>query len=64
MGERTRQLDGAHIEFMKGVKNPIGLKCGPTMEGDDLLRLDRRLEPEQRTGALDPVRPLRLRQDR
>jgi cell division transport system permease protein len=39
IGERTRQLDGAHIEFMKGVKNPIGLKCGPTMEPDDLLRL-------------------------
>src|SRR3569833_2347748 len=38
IGERTRQLDGAHIEFCKGVKNPIGLKVGPTVEPDDLIR--------------------------
>lgn len=37
IGERTRQLDGAHVEFMKGIKNPIGVKCGPTMTADDLL---------------------------
>ena len=39
IGERTRQLDGAHVEYMRGVRNPIGLKCGPTLEPDDLLRL-------------------------
>ena len=39
IGDRTRQLDGAHVEFMRGIKNPIGLKCGPSLEPDDLLRL-------------------------
>jgi 3-deoxy-7-phosphoheptulonate synthase len=52
IGERTRQLDGAHIEFMRGVKNPIGLKCGPTMEGDDLLRLIDVLNPHNEPGRL------------
>jgi 3-deoxy-7-phosphoheptulonate synthase len=52
IGERTRQLDGAHVEFMKGVKNPIGLKCGPTMEGDDLLRLIDVLNPNNEPGRL------------
>jgi 3-deoxy-7-phosphoheptulonate synthase len=52
IGERTRQLDGAHIEFMRGVKNPIGLKCGPTMEGDDLLRLIDVLNPQNEPGRL------------
>ncbi len=52
IGERTRQLDGAHIHFMKGVKNPIGLKCGPTMEADDLLRLIDVLNPANEPGRL------------
>ena len=52
IGERTRQPDGAHIEFLRGVKNPIGLKCGPTMEPDDLLRLTDRLNPENIAGRL------------
>jgi 3-deoxy-7-phosphoheptulonate synthase len=39
IGDRTRQLDGAHIEFLRGVNNPIGLKCGPSLNADDLLRL-------------------------
>ena len=39
IGDRTRNLDSAHIEYMKGIQNPIGLKCGPTLEPDDLLRL-------------------------
>ncbi len=52
IGERTRQLDGAHVEFMRGVKNPIGLKCGPTMEGDDLLRLIDVLNPHNEPGRL------------
>jgi 3-deoxy-7-phosphoheptulonate synthase len=45
IGERTRQLDGAHVEFMRGIKNPIGLKVGPTLEPDDLLRLIDALNP-------------------
>ena len=64
IGERTRQLDGAHVEFMRGIKNPIGLKCGPTLEPDDLLRLIDALNPRQRARPPDPDRPLRRRQGR
>jgi len=39
VGERTRDLDGAHIEFIRGVENPIGIKLGPTLEGDELVKL-------------------------
>ena len=35
IGDRTRQLDHAHVEFARGIKNPLGVKCGPTMEPDD-----------------------------
>jgi 3-deoxy-7-phosphoheptulonate synthase len=52
IGERTRQLDGAHIEFFRGVKNPVGVKCGPTMEPDDLLRLIDALNPKNEAGRL------------
>ncbi len=52
IGERTRQLDGAHVEFMRGIKNPIGVKCGPTMEADDLLPLIDALNPDNTSGRL------------
>ena len=52
IGERTRQLDGAHIEYMRGIKNPIGIKCGPTMEPDDLMRLIDVLNPRNEPGRL------------
>ncbi|MFZ5668046.1 MAG: class II 3-deoxy-7-phosphoheptulonate synthase [Pseudomonadota bacterium] len=52
IGERTRQLDGAHIEFARGVRNPIGLKVGPTLEADDLLRLIDVLNPANEPGRL------------
>jgi 3-deoxy-7-phosphoheptulonate synthase len=52
IGDRTRQLDGAHVEFMRGIKNPIGMKCGPTLEPDDLLRLIDRLNPKNAPGRL------------
>ncbi|NBB15577.1 3-deoxy-7-phosphoheptulonate synthase class II [Caulobacter sp. SLTY] len=52
IGERTRQLDGAHVHFLKGVKNPIGLKCGPTMEANDLMRLIDVLNPANEPGRL------------
>ena len=52
IGERTRELDGAHVEFFRGIKNPIGVKCGPTMEADDLLRLVDVLNPENEPGRL------------
>jgi 3-deoxy-7-phosphoheptulonate synthase len=52
IGDRTRQLDGGHVDFLSGVKNPIGMKCGPSMEADDLLRLIDRLNPENEPGRL------------
>ena len=52
IGERTRQLDHAHVEFMKGIKNPIGLKVGPTLEPDELLGLIDALNPDNEPGRL------------
>jgi len=52
IGERTRELGGAHVEFFRGIKNPIGVKCGPSMEGDDLLRLIDVLNPQNEAGRL------------
>jgi len=52
IGDRTRQLDGAHVEYMRGICNPIGLKAGPTTDTDDLLRLCERLNPKNEPGRL------------
>lgn len=52
IGDRTRQADHAHVEFARGVKNPIGLKCGPSLEADDLLNLIDTLNPENEPGRL------------
>ncbi len=52
IGDRTRNIDEAHVEFARGIKNPIGMKCGPTMETDDLLRLIDVLNPENEAGRL------------
>ena len=52
IGERTRQLDGAHAEFMRGIANPIGCKVGPTMEPDELIRLIDILNPKNEPGRL------------
>jgi 3-deoxy-7-phosphoheptulonate synthase len=52
IGDRTRQPDGAHVEFLRGVQNPVGLKCGPGMEPDDLLHLIDALDPENQPGRL------------
>jgi 3-deoxy-7-phosphoheptulonate synthase len=52
IGERTRQLDGAHVEFCRGVRNPIGMKVGPTVEGDELIRLIDALNPDNEPGRL------------
>lgn len=52
IGDRTRQLDGAHVEFARGVGNPVGLKCGPSLGSDDLLRLIDRLDPDNTPGRL------------
>lgn len=52
MGERTRQLDHAHVEFFRGIHNPIGVKVGPTMEPDELMRLLDVLNPGNIAGRL------------
>ena len=52
IGERTRQLDHAHIEFFRGIHNPIGVKVGPTMEEDELIRLIDALNPNNEAGRL------------
>ncbi|SEP58803.1 class II 3-deoxy-7-phosphoheptulonate synthase [Thalassovita taeanensis] len=52
IGDRTRQPDGAHVEFCRGVLNPIGLKCGPTMTTDDLKILMAKLNPTNEAGKL------------
>ncbi len=52
IGDRTRQVDGAHVEFLRGVQNPIGLKCGPSMTEDDLKILLAKLNPQNEAGRL------------
>ena len=52
IGDRTRQPDGAHVEFCRGVQNPIGLKCGPTLSADDLKVLLAKLNPDNAEGRL------------
>ncbi|MRX51283.1 3-deoxy-7-phosphoheptulonate synthase class II [Paracoccus sp. S-4012] len=52
IGDRTRQPDGAHVEFCRGVQNPIGLKCGPTLTTDDFKRLLAKLNPGNEPGRL------------
>ena len=52
IGDRTRQVDGAHVEFCKGVQNPIGLKCGPSLTTSDLKTLVEKLNPENEAGRL------------
>ena len=52
IGDRTRQLDQAHIEFLRGIRNPIGVKCGPSLDADGLLRLIDTLNPSNEPGRL------------
>ncbi|MEO1795029.1 MAG: 3-deoxy-7-phosphoheptulonate synthase class II, partial [Pseudomonadota bacterium] len=52
IGDRTRQADHAHVEFFRGIENPIGIKCGPSLEPDDLLGLIDKLSPDNEPGRL------------
>ena len=52
LGDRTRGIDDAHVEFARGIKNPLGLKCGPSLNADELLRLIDILNPENIPGRL------------
>ncbi len=55
IGDRTRQLDGAHVEFMRGINNPIGIKAGPSMDPEDLVRLCQVLNPTNESGRLNII---------
>ncbi|HEV7276206.1 MAG TPA: 3-deoxy-7-phosphoheptulonate synthase class II [Devosiaceae bacterium] len=52
IGDRTRQPDGAHVEYFSGIRNPVGIKCGPSLSSDDLLRLLDRLNPADEAGRI------------
>ncbi|GAB5458471.1 MAG: 3-deoxy-7-phosphoheptulonate synthase class II [Henriciella sp.] len=52
IGHRTRQVDHAHVEFCRGIKNPIGMKCGPGLEPDELLQIIETLNPEDEAGRI------------
>jgi 3-deoxy-7-phosphoheptulonate synthase len=52
IGERTRELDGAHVDYFSRIRNPIGVKIGPTATGDDLERLIDKLDPDREPGRL------------
>ena len=52
IGDRTRQVDGAHVEFLRGVRNPIGIKVGPTSNAEDVLRLLDILNPQDEAGRI------------
>ena len=52
IGERTRQVDGAHVEFLRGVNNPIGCKVGPNASAEDLVGLCEALDPDRTPGRL------------
>ena len=49
---RTRQPDGAHVEFCRGIKNPIGIKCGPTLKAEELIKLINILNPTNEAGRI------------
>ncbi|MBU2862352.1 3-deoxy-7-phosphoheptulonate synthase class II [Reinekea forsetii] len=55
IGDRTRQLDSAHIEFCRGINNPLGLKAGPSTDPDDLIRLIDVLNPDNEPGRLNLI---------
>ena len=55
IGDRTRELDGAHIEYFRGIKNPIGCKVGPSMKEDELIKLIDALNPLNEAGRLNLI---------
>ncbi|PAV19874.1 DAHP synthetase [Pyrrhoderma noxium] len=52
IGDRTRQLDGAHVEYFRGIRNPIGIKVGPSMKGDELVNLLDIVNPDRESGRV------------
>jgi 3-deoxy-7-phosphoheptulonate synthase len=52
VGERTRQLDGAHVEYLRGIRNPLGVKVGPSATAEHLVALLERLDPDREPGRM------------
>ena len=52
IGDRTRQPDGAHVEFCRGIENPIGIKCGPTLKTEELIKLCNIINPNNEPGKI------------
>ena len=52
VGMRTLSLDGAHVEYLRGIENPIGIKVGPSIDFDELITVIRRINPENETGKI------------
>ena len=52
IGDRTRQLDGAHVEYCKGIKNPLGIKCGPSSDPKEIVKLTEVLNPDNEAGRI------------
>ena len=52
VGDRTRQFDHGHIEYLSGIQNPVGIKCGPSLEKDDLIRLLDKVNPHNESGKV------------
>ena len=52
IGDRTRQLDGGHVEFCRGIENPVGIKCGPTLKPEDLINLCNKINPRNEKGKI------------
>jgi len=55
IGDRTRQVDHAHVEFLRGVENPVGIKAGPTTSSEDLLKLIDAINPDNEAGKLNVI---------
>jgi 3-deoxy-7-phosphoheptulonate synthase len=52
IGDRTRQLDGGHVEFCRGIENPIGIKCGPTSKPDEIAKICETINPKNEKGKI------------
>ncbi len=52
IGDRTRQLDGGHVEFCRGIENPIGIKCGPTTKADEIVKIANVINPKNEKGKI------------
>ncbi|CAG9470469.1 3-deoxy-7-phosphoheptulonate synthase class II [Campylobacter upsaliensis] len=55
IGERTREIDGAHVHFLSGVKNPLGVKIGPNAKAQDIINLSNKLNPNNEEGRLNII---------